>query len=170
MDDLWPNTFEETTEFFSRPIQILKEQASLLGRKTEGLVEGRIEFVGNSPSPNSLWIYKFVLVAPQLNEYVYELFVVAHHSADYPVYIQLDETLGIHLPPITSSMSAKIPKGRKVMGKKLIQSIFSTKDPITSATTEEEYIEFLRTIFNAPKTRQIIGFLISESKITVNEP
>lgn len=65
------------------PVAILREQASLLGAKTNRLVEGKVE---TRVSGTKLFQF-FYLVVPPLDDYLYELFQVWHDVSLYPVRI-----------------------------------------------------------------------------------
>src|ERR1700688_3150068 len=71
------------------PVAILREQAALLGNKTQNLVEARVRtlvFAG------SFHLY-FELVAPALNDYTYCLFELEHGPAFYPVRVRPSKEL-----------------------------------------------------------------------------
>jgi hypothetical protein len=63
------------------PVAILREQAALLGTKTNNVVEAQVQsWVGGSD-----FYHSFNLVVPTLDNYTYQLFTL-HHSANlYPV-------------------------------------------------------------------------------------
>lgn len=160
MDDLWPSNFEETAEIVSRPIQILKEQASLLGQKTDNFVLGRVEPIPYT-YPDNWLIYKFVLVAPYLGHYVYELFSVRNQLPnEYPIFLDLDNEIeipktriptGIAMQNLSSAMS------NKILGIEKINQTVEIKDT-------DDLNFFLKEIFKATETRKIIGYLIRLSK------
>jgi hypothetical protein len=74
------------------PVVILKEQASLLGQRTQNLVEARV-LPGQSRN-NSGFVYYFELVAPALDNYRYQLFEISHGVEFYPVRIEFEEFSG----------------------------------------------------------------------------
>lgn len=80
--DFWPDIAVE--EPVTTPLSILKEQAAVLARKTNGLLEGRVE---NSTRGRE-FRYVFKIVAPTLDNYSYELFRVRHGVLLYPAWIQ----------------------------------------------------------------------------------
>lgn len=63
------------------PLSIMREQATLLGRKTKNLLEALVDtsFAGET------FRHSFRLVVPALNSYTYELFIVEHGVSLYPV-------------------------------------------------------------------------------------
>ena len=77
--DLWGNI---DTEAPSRtPVSILKEQATLLGRKTGNVLEARVE----TANLGEMFLHKLVLVAPALDNYTFELLKFYHPIQLYPV-------------------------------------------------------------------------------------
>ena len=85
MIDLWPDEFGP----FSSPpppILTLKEQASIISNKTGGRIVAAIY----SESHDKDFAYRFMLVAPFLGDYEYELFVVSHPIELYPLEIDAD--------------------------------------------------------------------------------
>lgn len=81
--DLWPQDIVAAVDFRT-PLSILKEQASLLGQKTQNLVEGVVTSVTNS---NDTFQHMFYLAAPALSNYRYRLFTVTHEIDLYPLTI-----------------------------------------------------------------------------------
>lgn len=66
------------------PVTILKEQASLLGTKTKGLLGGVVQTRAWSGSV----YHSFSIVVPSLDGYTYQLFEVGHLTTDlYPVEV-----------------------------------------------------------------------------------
>jgi hypothetical protein len=85
-DDLWPDEIAET-EGEIPPITILKQQASLLGRRTKNLVEAEVE-TGTSDFQRYLR-HTLFLVAPALNFYRHPLLEVEHDATKmYPATIK----------------------------------------------------------------------------------
>ncbi|MDP2997749.1 MAG: hypothetical protein Q8N47_09690 [Bryobacterales bacterium] len=76
--DLW-GRFEPAE--VRTPLSILRQQAALLGDKTNHLVEARVNTYALGPN-----IYHaFNLVVPALEDYTYQLFRVSHGVELYPV-------------------------------------------------------------------------------------
>ena len=63
------------------PLSILREQASMLGPKTNHLLEARVD----SDVSNGTFYHRFTLVVPALDNYTYQLFVIEHGIDLYPV-------------------------------------------------------------------------------------
>jgi hypothetical protein len=86
---LWPEDIAVTDAI--APATILKEQASLLGQRTQNLVEARVSaersFLVDFP-----FCYNFALVAPALDNYRYDLFKIQHGLDFYPVKIDFEDS------------------------------------------------------------------------------
>ena len=65
------------------PAKILREQASLLGKKTQNMVEANVR----TQTFRGLFYHSFNLVVPTLDNYTYELFKISHAADLYPVMI-----------------------------------------------------------------------------------
>lgn len=120
--DLWPKDIA-TVSGVRTPVSILREQAILLGEKTKNIVEAEIISSGK----NGVFTHSFVLVAPVLDSYQYELFSVQHSAQIYPLTVKI-------------------------------------RSQITEASSEEQFIEQLQSIFADPQTKQIIQTLIVQSQ------
>lgn len=88
MEDLWPSDIGTTT--LRSPVSILREQASALAQKTQGLVTA--EVITRARKRSDAWhewedglTHEFVLVAPTLDRYRFELFSLGHDELLYPV-------------------------------------------------------------------------------------
>jgi hypothetical protein len=77
--DLWPDISASKPR---TPLSIMKQQAALLGKHTNNLLEGEVE---TKPWGVDL-VHRFIIVAPTLS-YRYELFKVTHGVAVYPVVV-----------------------------------------------------------------------------------
>ena len=66
------------------PVSILREQASLLGTKTQNLVEASVE---TDVHGDGEFVHTFRLVVPALDNYAYKLFQVSHSVSLYPVRV-----------------------------------------------------------------------------------
>jgi hypothetical protein len=82
MEDLWPADIGTTT--IRPPLQVLKEQATQLGGKTQGLVEGEVTTTTDSDGDLR---HHFRLVAPMLDSYTYQLFQMYHGATLYPATV-----------------------------------------------------------------------------------
>jgi len=96
MSDLWGSDIGG--EATITPAAILREQASLLGPKTNHDVIGEVTVVADEAYNNRLKVY-FYLVVPALNNYRYLLLSILHGVPEYPLIINaqvLEEQ--IHVP------------------------------------------------------------------------
>lgn len=81
---LWPDTIGTIKEV--PPVAILKEQAALLGEKTQNLVTAEVHSLAD-PGVNNFYDI-FYLVAPALDNYRFELFQVTRNVEQfYPLRI-----------------------------------------------------------------------------------
>jgi hypothetical protein len=132
MTDLWPDNIGDIK--ITPPIDILQEQASLLGKKTKNLVQA--EVTGGEENEN-YFAYNFNIVAPSLENCRYRLLTIEHDIGLYPLFLYTEDDILDDIP-----------------------SDFDTKLTIES---EEEFMETLRTIFGADKTKRVISSLLSQS-------
>lgn len=86
--DLWPSDINVLPNI-STPVSLLREQATLLGEKTYGLVEAEVRSGGDKDEDKySQFIHTFYLVAPALDNYRHKLFTVTHKVELYPLTIR----------------------------------------------------------------------------------
>jgi hypothetical protein len=78
--DLWG---EIAPSAVRAPVSILREQASLLGAKTNNLIEGKVE----TQIEGNRFYHFFNLVVPSLDNYSYELFRIWTNVSLYPVHV-----------------------------------------------------------------------------------
>ena len=159
MDNLWPQIALHATK---TPVAILKEQASLLGRSTQNLVTAEIEnlqvvdttiqlksfglaetlnlisSIDKSFPSSIIFQYAFYLVAPVLNHYRYQLFLIGYGIDFYPVFFRLDSDLQ--------------------------QELGISEKPNVMAKTEEEFLGILKTIFSSEKTQRVIQAIWAQSE------
>jgi hypothetical protein len=145
MIDLWPSEFSTVDQ--RSPLTILKEQASLLGEKTQNIVIAELEYTppaGGWRQNNYPFKYGFVLTCPALGNYRFRLFSIGYDIYMYPVRFDLD-----------SDVAGEILKDTHVeLG----------KDGTFQASYEEEFIEILKRIFSSRKTVQVIRALLSQAQ------
>lgn len=80
MTDLWGAI--EPPGAVRTPVSILKEQATLLGKKTNQMLRGHVRTWPDEPYVH----HAFNVRVPSLDDYSYELFVVSHPATElYPV-------------------------------------------------------------------------------------
>jgi hypothetical protein len=131
-ESLWPETIQRTT--IRAPVSILKEQASLLGQRTQNIVIADVRTLKLQHSRNM--DYAFVIIAPALNEYTLWLFRISHDPTQlYPVEITSDVI---------------VPEGR-------VEGVWKASDEIT-------FKSLLKTLFSNTKTVSAIQSLLAQSE------
>lgn len=87
--DLWgdlPNPAE-----LRSPEEILSEQASLLASKTQGTLRGNVSLSESNRSsyrdPDFDFCYSLEIIAPLLNNFVYEVCSVSHNVGFFPAWV-----------------------------------------------------------------------------------
>jgi hypothetical protein len=80
-ENLWGDLSELTR--VKTPKSILHEQADVLTKETDGLLEGRIDSKGERGS----FSHEFDVVAPSFNNYVYSILRVEHDIRLYPLQL-----------------------------------------------------------------------------------
>ncbi|MEK7400291.1 MAG: hypothetical protein AAB116_25380 [Candidatus Poribacteria bacterium] len=139
--DLWPDTIK--VEKMITPVIILRQQASLLGKKTKNIIQGKVE--KGTDDTNGLFDYTLYIVAPALNDYRYRLLSISYGIHLYPLTIKIeDEEILSEIPPKFSCTTYK--------------SGISIKP-----NSEEEFKEVLKAIFNSKKVLRVISVLLSQS-------
>jgi hypothetical protein len=84
--DLWGDLSLE--ENIRTPVTILREQAALLGQKTNNILEGEVSVERAAPKPHEQFLASFFIVAPLLNKYRYQLLSVQYPLVKmYPLVI-----------------------------------------------------------------------------------
>jgi hypothetical protein len=144
MIDLWPDDITTRTSLLKPPMTILKEQGTLLGRKTRNIVEGLVVKTPHITSQD--FGYTFYLVGPALGDYRYRLLAISFPVSIYPVMIGTDEDIFGELP---AEMKAE--------------------ENTLVADSEEEFMEILRAIFATQKVRQVIGAIIAQSGVDIEQ-
>jgi hypothetical protein len=141
--DLWPDTIK--VEKVITPVTILRQQASLLGKKTKNIVQGEVrEEKENFGALNTYdFNYVFYLVAPALNNYRYRLLDISYNVSLYPVIVTIEES-------IFSEIASNFKTAQSIS--KLIQ-----------AKSQDEFLDILKEIFNSTKVLRVISVLLSQS-------
>ncbi len=86
-EDLWPLDFG--TVDVKPPIVMLKQQAAVLGQRTQNILQGEVS--SEQLDDNTIY-YNFYIVSPALGNYRYKLFWVSQHiDALYPVWMSGSE-------------------------------------------------------------------------------
>ncbi len=101
------------------PVAILREQASLLGKKTQQVVEAEVE----TQVFDKLFLHAFNLVVPALSYYRYNLFTVKHGIDFYPLDVGIGSYLKTEdefLKWLGAQLSS--PETKRIIGNLLAQS------------------------------------------------
>ena len=133
MNDLWAEDI--VIETFRTPVAILREQASLLGQKTQNLVLAEVD-----SSLGSNFQHRFNITAPALGSYSYRLFTVSHPMDLYPLNVDLDSDICYEL------------------------GLFFKPAPVKRISIEDEaeFLKLLDRILKAERTKYIIRTLLSQ--------
>jgi hypothetical protein len=147
MDDLWPDDLVENDDLKRTPVTILKEQASLLGKKTGDIVKATVEksdalYVGKKRVLGE-FSYVFLIFSPTFGNYTYRLFAISHDMNIYPVRFLVDES-------IASEMQIQAENG-------------------AIACNEEEFVKILSQILKSQKMRRLVNVILSQSKAAVED-
>jgi len=157
MENLWPDDIAVTEK--KAPVTLLREQASMLGEKTQNLVIGQVQELPylepiisqsglilprvvkgiSEPLEEIIFYYGFYIIAPALGNYRYRLLTILYNVDFYPVIIRVDEDVKNEISPSVDV------------------------DPKIIANSEEEFSELLKKIFHSQKTKKIISAILSQS-------
>ncbi len=139
--DLWP-VMTATTTTQNTPVSILRDQAALLEKKTDGLVIADVKRRNvevpeiiyavtkagvKEENAQNVFAYSFYLIAPALEKYRYLLFWMLHPIEMYPLLIR------------------DSPEGE------------------FKVESENEFLQVLRRIFGSEKTQRVIQAMITQS-------
>ena len=131
MTDLWG---EIAAAPVRTPLAILREQAALLGKKTQNLIEAKVATAVRGPK----FVHRFQLVVPSMTDYTYELFEVSHGIEMYPVTV-----------PVTVPSN---PSAEELMAGMLSDTV----------ANEEEFVAWLRQELSSEKTMRIVSNLLAQ--------
>jgi hypothetical protein len=128
-EDLWPADLAKQN--VQTPVSILRAQAAHLGQKTSNLVEGRVDTL----SREGRIYHRFLLVAPALDNYSYELFRISHEATMYPIVVEEEPRASDNL---------------RINTRKMLSS-------------EDEFVDWLRSALSSEQTRRVVESLFSQS-------
>lgn len=135
MKDLWPKDIAQAIN--RAPVTILKEQAALLGEKTQNIVKAEVDQVDDRLDDKRYeFSYRFYIVAPALQNYHFRLFDISHNIELYPLQLET-------YPDVASDIQEGSNKLR--------------------IEDENALLAVLEKIFAAPKTRRVIASLLGQS-------
>lgn len=137
MENLWPDFGDFVAKM---PNEILNEQANFLIEKTKGVIYAevlRIDFEGiyitdDYDDIKGTFGFRFVIRSKYMEHYKFELFKIFHDFDLYPVTFLLDE-----------KMSEELGK----------------KKAITLIHSEQEYLNFLKKLFNTKRLFNVISVM-----------
>lgn len=147
--DLWPEF--DRIDRIRTPVSILVEQASLLGEKTNNVVQGKVV---SSTTKSSTFLHRFRIVSPSLEGYSYNLFSVQHEIEIYPAEFRLGTDLADEL-----EQEGFIDP--ETLGSVEVRRIMGTKYKVFN---EDEFINFLRIILSSKRTTVIVTAILSQSE------
>lgn len=133
--DLWPKDLFEFR--INTPLAIMKEQASLLTKKSNHRLRAEVE---TRATGGDKFRHIFYLIVPALEDYRYELFEIEHGVLPYPLTIISQPGIAI------------------IFGSKPIVKGFGS-DPINSET---EFVDWLKGVLQSTATKKIIGSLFAQ--------
>jgi hypothetical protein len=157
--DLWPDTL--SFEKLNAPVNLLREQASLLGQKTKNLLQAEVKQI---KSESGSFSYSFLLAAPSLN-YQYKLFEIHHGISLYPVVVVVESDILADVNADFERINAK-PLRLAEMAAAMIDQGDERNDAGRSGLrvhSEKEFVDLLREILNSAKTVRIISALLSQA-------
>jgi hypothetical protein len=138
--DFWPR--EIATKQVVTPVTVMREQAALLGPKTNYLVEARVRTLAGSDGKGLL--HNFELVVPTLDRYVYRLFTLYHEV--------------VNLYPITC-VEGQFSKAERPKG---LPEEFGPPSRLLKSQTELE--NYLRLVLHSKETKDILANLMAQAR------
>lgn len=159
MNDLWPTTLTNET-IVKPPVSVLREQADLLGSKTNQKIIARVRPFG--PSVVGMFEYSFELVAPDLDNYRYQLFNIAYSINFYPLAFE-DIEEEIKQEVFNENLSS-LKTNDFTFNDLVFKEYLKYRSNGIYVRSEEQFQLVLKKIFNASRTGRIIGTLLAQSK------
>ncbi len=142
MTDLWPA--DVATAAAKSPYTILREQAALLGAKTNNIVKAAVRDASANTELAKPFNYNFLITSPALGNYTYRLFMVSYDIGFYPVEFIVDDDIARELGVVPPEFSYGPPQ-------ELV------------ASREDEFIRILSRVLGSEKTRRVIGAILSHA-------
>ncbi|MCX7110575.1 MAG: hypothetical protein NTX45_10690 [Proteobacteria bacterium] len=139
MNDLWAEDIGITT--VKTPVAILREQASLLGKKTQNLVIGEVISSSQDNVKEQKITNRFNIKAPALGNYRYNLFSISHGIDIYPLTMFVE---GGILTELTTS-----------------DVIFGSHNPRV-IRSEADFLSVLNKILKSKRTKQVVHALLAQ--------
>ncbi len=134
---LWPKDIQIKTA--KAPVAVLREQAKALGEMTNYSIHGEVI---PHPIEEGTFFYTFNIACPSLGNYRYSLLSIQHDINLYPVQITTSEDIYQEI------------QNNKEIDSTSYKEIF--------ASSEDELLIILETIFKSEKTKHVIASLLSQ--------
>jgi hypothetical protein len=165
MTNLWPAEITEVSEI-TPPVVILDQQAAMLGNMTKNIILAEIksekEAIFVLETDDFLYKYEFsyafYIVAPILDNYRYNLLTIWHNIDLYPVVVNVEENIYKEIYKDFDDKITFSPWALRVQyeGKNQVEDSFM-------ANSKKEFLDILKAIFGASKTKRIISALLAQS-------
>ena len=84
MSEFWPDDLADGANALNTPITFLKEMASDLMLKTKQVLHCEVA----SETQGARFIHRFLIIAPSVGNYRYELLSIIHPIVLYPAYVR----------------------------------------------------------------------------------
>ncbi len=144
MEDMWPSDI--THSELLPPVAMMREQASLLGKKTRNLVTAEVSSRKEFESgKGEVLIHRFDLVAPALDNYTYGLFYIVQPITIYPLRFGMDSDIY-----------------EEIASSKLRDQVQMSKGAVT-VDSEELFREVLRRILQSQKTKWVVSAMLAQT-------
>jgi hypothetical protein len=151
MIDLWPKI--ESKELIT-PVTILRQQASLLGKKTKNILEAEIKDLKVESVSDSDFHYAFYIAATALGFYRYKIMEI-HYSMDLnPVRIEVEKSIYIELEKCEDLKSSNI---------KFAQQDRKSWANSIEVNSDKDFFKVLKAIFGSKKVLRVISVLLAQS-------
>jgi len=136
-----------------------------LGKKTNNLVEAEVVQLEPKISEKIEFNYVFLIVAPALDNYRYKLFTISYGINLYPLAIDVDRDIRAEILPDAREREDQIRKRESLVAQLGTESAIDWEEIVDRrrlvAESEDEFVEILKKIFSAKKTKRVIGALLS---------
>lgn len=158
------------------PVSILREVASQIDGRANGLVVGEITQVENFDAEGKRFCWTLKLRAPALGNYRYRLLSIEYGIDPYPLILRPDEDVFTEIcESEQTSSESLLPQYAPVTKAKISLGIFQSKfmDDVRNhelaavlsklrlgvfeAETEEQFVELLRLIFDTKRVAKVIN-------------
>lgn len=123
-DDLWPVDLDAAD--IQMPIEILRQQASFLQQRTDYSLRAEVDTqqaraVIDGETVDAL-VHRFVVIAPLLGDYRFELLRVAHGLTGYPCKVSQGKNASLDVDDDTSFRGAL----QKIFGSNEVKNVVSS--------------------------------------------